>query len=99
MEDTKMAIYRITRFKSLDMDKAIASVNASRDELASVGADFIDITADSEGNGVVIAKYPDEATMEAATATAKKVIGQMIADGLMEGSSIDIWTGDVVSSI
>ncbi|MBT59691.1 MAG: hypothetical protein CL393_09230 [Acidiferrobacteraceae bacterium] len=94
-----MAIYRITRFKSLDMDKAIASVNASRDELASVGADFIDITADSEGNGVVIAKYPDEATMEAATATAKKVIGQMIADGLMEGSSIDIWTGDVVSSI
>ncbi|MDP7284385.1 MAG: hypothetical protein QGG61_08385 [Arenicellales bacterium] len=44
-----MAIYRITRFKSLDMDKAIASVNASRDELASVGADFIDITADSEG--------------------------------------------------
>ena len=99
MEDTKMAIYRITRFKSLDMDKAIASVNASRDELASVGADFIDVTADSEGNGVVIAKYPDEATMEAATATAKKVIGQMIADGLMEGSSIDIWTGDVVSSI
>ena len=94
-----MAIYRITRFKSLDMDKAIASVNASRDELASVGADFIDITADSEGNGVVIAKYPDEATMEAATATAKKVIGQMIADGLMEGSSIDIWTGDVVNSI
>jgi len=94
-----MAIYRITRFKSLDMDKAIASVNASRDELASVGADFIDITADSEGNGVVIAKYPDEATMEAATATAKKVIGQTIADGLMEGDSIDIWTGDVVNSI
>ena len=94
-----MAIYRITRFKSLDMDKAIASVDESNDELAALGADFIDITADSEGNGVVIAKYPDEATMEAATATAKKVIGQMIADGLMEGSSIDIWTGDVVSSI
>ena len=99
MEDTKMAIYRITRFKSLDMDKAMASVDESNDELAALGAVFIDITADSECNGVVVARYPDAATMEAATATAKKVIGQTIADGLMEGDSIDIWTGDVVNSI
>ena len=94
-----MAIYRITRFTSSDMQRAIAMAEDARDEVAAVGADFIDIAADAEGNGVVVAKYPDAATMEAATATAQKIFGQMVADGVMNGDSIDIWTGDVVNSM
>ncbi len=94
-----MAIYRITRFTSPDIQRAIAMAEDARDEVAAVGADFIDIAADAEGNGVVVAKYPDAATMEAATATAQKIFGQMVADGVMNGDSIDIWTGDVVNSM
>jgi len=33
--------------------------------------------------------------MEAATATAQKVFGQLVAEGLMDGDSISIWTGEV----
>jgi len=94
-----MAIYRITRFTSSDIQRAIAMAEEARDEVAAVGADFIDIAADAEGNGVVVAKYPDTATMEAATVTAQKVFGQMVAGGVMDGDSIDIWTGDVVNSM
>ena len=81
------------------MAKAIAMAEEARDEVAAVGADFIDIAADDDGNGVVVAKYPDAATMEAATATAQKVFGQMVAGGSMDGDSISIWTGDVVNSM
>ena len=94
-----MAIYRITRFTSQDMNKASAMADAARDEIATVGADFIDVAADDDGNGVVVARYPDSATMEAATPVARKVFGQMIADGVMDGESVDIWTGDVVNSM
>jgi len=94
-----MAIYRITRFTSSDMQKAIAMAEEARDEVSAVGADFIDIAADGDGNGVVVAKYPDAATMEAATATAQKVFGQMVAGGVMDGDSISIWTGDLVNSM
>ncbi|HJP07668.1 MAG: hypothetical protein GY889_08165 [Proteobacteria bacterium] len=94
-----MAIYRITRFTSQDMNKAIAMADAARDEIATVGADFIDVAADDDGNGVVVARYPDSATMEAATPVAQKVFGQMIAEGVMDGESVDIWTGGVVNSM
>ena len=94
-----MAIYRITRFTSSDMEKAKARAEEVRDEVSAVGADFIEIAADADGNGVVVAKYPDAATMEAATATAQKVFGQMVAEGVMDGDSISIWTGDVINSM
>ncbi|HCX87945.1 MAG TPA: hypothetical protein DG761_07955 [Gammaproteobacteria bacterium] len=94
-----MAIYRITRFTSSDIQKAIAMAEDARDEVAAAGADFIDIAADADGNGVVVAKYPDAATMEAATAIAQKVFGQMVAGGVMNGDSIDIWSGEVVNSM
>ena len=94
-----MAIYRITRFTSSDMDKAKARAEEARDEVSAGGADFIEIAADADGNGVVVAKYPDTATMEAATATAQKVFGQMVAEGVMDGDSISIWTGDVINSM
>ena len=94
-----MAIYRITRFTSSDIQKAIAMAEDARDEVAAAGADFIDIAADADGNGVVVAKYPDAATMEAATAIAQKVFGQMVAEGVMDGGSISIWSGEVVNSM
>jgi hypothetical protein len=37
--------------------------------------------------------------MEAATPVAQKVFGQMIAEGVMDGESVDIWTGGVVYSM
>ena len=94
-----MAIYRITRFTSSDIQKAIAMAEDARDEVAAAGADFIDIAADADGNGVVVAKYPDAATMEAATAIAQKVFGQMVSEGVMNGDSISIWSGEVVNSM
>ena len=57
------------------------------------------LNEDQVGNGVVVAKYPDAATMEAATATAQKGFGQMVAEGVMDGDSISIWTGDVINSM
>ncbi|HCY13408.1 MAG TPA: hypothetical protein DG414_06170 [Gammaproteobacteria bacterium] len=94
-----MAVYRITRFTSSNMDKAVEGAEAARSAIEALGADFIDLVSDGEGNGIVIAKYPDTATMEAATATAQQVFGQMIQEGAMDGASIDIWSGDVVSTL
>jgi len=95
LEEFQMAIYRITRFTSSDMENAMAKAEGAREEVSAVGAELIDLAADADGNGVVVAKYPDAATMEAATATAQKVFGQLVAEGLMDGDSISIWTGEV----
>jgi hypothetical protein len=94
-----MTVYRITRFTSPDVDKAIAMAEGAREEVAAAGADIIDIALDDDGNGAVIAKYPDVATMEAATAVAMGVFSKMIAEGAIDGDSIDIWTGNVAVSI
>ncbi|NBP94930.1 MAG: hypothetical protein EBY36_07395 [Gammaproteobacteria bacterium] len=94
-----MAIYRITRFKTSDAEKTAALAEAARAEVSQMGADFIDVAFDEEGNGAVVARYPDVATMENATATAQKVFGQMVADGAMDGASIQIWSGDVKVSL
>ena len=56
------------------------------------------VTEDNDGNMVVIARYPDESTMEAATATAQDAFGEMITQGAADGSSIDQWHGEVVMS-
>ncbi len=94
-----MAVYRITRFTSPDADKAISMAEGAREEVAAAGADFIDIVMDDDGNGVVVAKYPDAATMEVATAVAMGVFGKMIAEGAIDADSIDVWAGNVVASI
>ncbi|MGE4648337.1 MAG: hypothetical protein AAEJ59_09775 [Arenicellales bacterium] len=94
-----MTVYRITRFTSPDVGKAVTMAEEARDEVAAAGADIIDIAMDDDGNGVVVAKYPDSATMEAATAVAMGVFGKMIAEGAIDGDSIDIWTGNVAVSI
>ena len=93
-----MACYRITRLKALDSDK-IKEIGARiRKTIEAMGADFIDVAKDNGGNIVVVARYPDEPTMEAATATAQDAFGQMIKQRAADGSSIDQWNGGVMMS-
>ena len=93
-----MACYRITRLKALDSDKIKEIGEGMRDTIEAMGADFIDVAQDNAGNIVVVARYPDESTMEAATSTAQDAFGQMITQGAADSSSIDQWSGDVVMS-
>lgn len=93
-----MTCYRITRLKALDSDKIKEIGEGMRDTIEAMGADFIDVAQDNDGNMVVVARYPDDSTMEAATATAQDAFGQMITQGAADGSSIDQWNGEVVMS-
>ena len=93
-----MACYRITRLKALDSDKIKEIGESMRETIEAMGADFIDVVADNDGNMVVVARYPDVSTMEAATATAQDAFGQMITQGAADGSSIDPWNGEVMMS-
>ena len=62
-----MSVYRLTRFAAPDMDKAGEIAERMRSEIEGIGADFIDLVSYGNGKGVVIAKYPDEATMDPAS--------------------------------
>ena len=93
-----MSVYRITRFLSLDIDKTIETAETVRELISSTGADFVDVASDGEGNGVVIARYPDQATMENATPIAQQAFGKMIEEGTIDSNSIQPWTGDVIMS-
>jgi len=93
-----MAVYRITRFAASDMDKVGEIAENMRDVLAGAGASFIDLVSYGNGKGVVIAKYPDQATMEAASDTARKAFGEMIAAGVVDGDSVHPHTGEVFNS-
>ena len=93
-----MTCYRITRLIDLDSDKVQEIGEGMRDKIKVMGADFIEIAQDNEGEMVVIARYPDESTMEAATATAQDAFGQMITQGAADSSSIDQWNGKVIMS-
>ena len=93
-----MAVYRITRFAASDMDKVGELIESMRDTLEGIGANFIDLVSYGNGKGVVIAKYPDQATMDAATEMAKKAFGGLIAAGLIDGDSVHPHTGEVFNS-
>lgn len=93
-----MAVYRITRFAASDMDKVEELTENMRDVLEGIGADFIDLVSYGNGKGVVIAKYPDQATMDAAAETAKKAFAEMIEAGLVDGDSVHPHTGEVFNS-
>ena len=93
-----MAVYRITRFAASDMDKVRELTETMRDVLEGIGADFIDMVSYGNGKGVVIAKYPDQATMDAATETAKKAFGDMIDAGVVDADSVHPHTGEVFNS-
>ena len=93
-----MTCYRITRFKVLDLDKMTQIAEGMRDTISAAGADFIDVAADDDGNGAVVARYPDEATMEAATTMAQAAFGQMVAEGAADSASIQAWSAEVIFS-
>ena len=93
-----MAVYRITRFAASDMDKVGEFIENMRDELEGIGANFIDLVSYGNGKGVVIAKYPDQAAMEATTDIAKKAFGEMITARLVDGDSVHPHTGEVFNS-
>ena len=73
-----MAVYRITRFAAADMGKVKELTDNMRNVLQGIGADFIDLVSYGNGKGVVIARYPDQAAMDAATDTARKAFADMI---------------------
>jgi 20S proteasome alpha/beta subunit len=93
-----MAVYRITRFAASDMNKVTELTEGMRATLAGIGADFIDLVSYGNGKGVVIARYPDQATMDAAADTARKAFADMIAAGAIDGDSVHPHTGDVINS-
>ncbi len=93
-----MSVYRLTRFAASDMDKAGEIAETMRDEIEGIGAEFIDLVSYGNGKGVVIAKYPDEATMDAASELAKKAFATMIEEGVVDGESVHPHTGTVFKS-
>ena len=93
-----MAMYRITKFSAPNMDKAQEISESMRDILESVGADFIDIVSCGNGEGLVVAKYPSQTVMDAATETAKQAFGKMVESGAINGASIQATTGEVLMS-
>jgi hypothetical protein len=96
--ENQMAVYRITRFAAADMDKVGEKVESMRATLEGVGADFIDLVSYGNGKGVVIARYPDQAGLDAATDTARKAFSDMVEAGLVDGESIHPHTGEVFAS-
>ena len=52
------------------MDKAGEIAETRRHEIVGLGADFIDMVSYGNGKGLLIAKYLNQATMDAATGRA-----------------------------
>jgi hypothetical protein len=96
--ENQMAVYRITRFAASDMDKVGELTESMRDVLEGVGADFIDLVSYGNGKGVVIARYPDQAAMDAASDAARKAFAGLIEAGAIDGDSVHPHTGDVFNS-
>ncbi|GAA0412843.1 hypothetical protein GCM10009133_21510 [Cocleimonas flava] len=94
-----MAVYTITRFASSDMDKAGQIAEGLRGDLEGAGADFIDFVSYGNGKGVVLAKYPDQATADAASDTAKMMFDKMVEAGVVDGDAIHPHAGEVFHSI
>ena len=93
-----MSFYRITRFASADMSKTKAMAESMRSQLENIGAEFIDVVDYGNGKGVVLAKYPDQATMDAASDTANATFGKMIEAGVIDGDSVHPHVGEVMQS-
>ncbi|MEO1115759.1 MAG: hypothetical protein AAFY05_25670, partial [Pseudomonadota bacterium] len=69
-----------------------------RGDLAAAGALFIDIVDFGDGTGLVVAKYSDEAAMDASAALAKASFGKMVQAGVINGASIRPRSGAVAIS-
>jgi hypothetical protein len=93
-----MAVYRITRFAASDMEKLKEATENMRGVLEGVGADFIDLISYGNGKGVVIAKYPDQATMDGASNVASKAFADMMSAGVIDADSVHPHVGEVFNS-
>jgi hypothetical protein len=93
-----MAVYRITRFAASDMDKLKEASENMRGVLEGIGADFIDLISYGNGKGVVIAKYPDQAAMDAASDAASKAFSDLISAGVIDADSVHPHAGVVFNS-
>jgi hypothetical protein len=93
-----MAVYRITRFAASDMEKLKEATENMRGVLEGVGADFIDLISYGNGKGVVIAKYPDQATMDGASSVASKAFADMMSAGVIDADSVHPHVGEVFNS-
>ena len=80
------------------MSKAGEASESIRGLIESTNAEFIDIVDMGDGNGLVIAKYADEAAMEAATETARSAFGELVQSGDINGDSIQPASGSVINS-
>ncbi len=94
-----MTRYRITRCRVPDVEAAISAVKLHRERLESAGARFIDIIEDGEGTAMVIACYSSREAMESATVVANHVFSELIRDGLVEGDSLEIFSGKTRFSV
>ena len=94
-----MSVYRITAFTSPDTAKAVEAIEPLRSDLATAGAESIEIVSVGDGKGLVVAKYATQAVMEAATSVHQKAFGTMISSGHINGDSISAQTGEVIFTL
>ena len=93
-----MSAYRITEFKTSDMGKVVDFCKTLRGDVAVAGAESIDVVSVGDGKGFVVAKYPTQALMEAATDFNNQAVGKMIVAGRVNAGSIGGQSGEVVFS-
>ena len=93
-----MSVYRISHFTVLDQDKLAQTLDDMRASFADrTGAEFIDFICDREGNGMAVARYPDQETMDAAAPYSKLGFDRLIEAGLVE--FVEPWSGEVLVSL
>ena len=93
-----MAVYTITRFAASDMEKAADIADSLRSDIEDIGAHSIDMVSYGNGKGVVLVRYPDQDTMDAAADTIKMMFDKMIDAGVVDGDAIHPHAGEVVQS-
>ena len=90
-----MAWYRISKVKILDASKMAPILDEIRESVSAISSDFIEMATAEDGTLTVIARYPDKASMEAATETATNAFKRFFEEGVSDPSSLEIWTGEV----
>lgn len=93
-----MSVYRITEFKTSDMDKVIDFCESLRKADAAASAESVDVVSVGNGKGYVVAKFATQALMEAATDLNQQAFGKMIVAGVVNTGSIGGQSGEVVFS-
>ena len=90
-----MSVYRVTRFNIVNIASEVEATQAMRNLIESTSAEFVDIVSARRGSSRVIARYPDSATMEAATSAARQVFGRQTGDSIIDDTSLEIWSGEI----